>query len=162
MKSVSLIATVFLSILIHRHSTAQENEFKWPDHKTMAISLTWDDGRASQVDIGTAILNKYGIKATFYVLPSAVEKSLDSWKQAVADGHEIGNHSLNHPCSGNFLWARDKALEEKELDDIQQELLTANSRLKEMLGVDATEFAYPCGQTFVGGFVGVPEERELD
>ena len=150
MKTVTLIATIFLLILIHGQSTAQENKFKWPDQKTMAISLTWDDGRASQVDIGTPILNKYGIKGTFYVLPSAVEKSLDSWKQAVFDGHEIGNHSLNHPCSGNFLWARSNALEEKELEDIQEELLTANLRLKEILDVDASEFAYPCGQTFVG------------
>jgi hypothetical protein len=57
---------------------------------------------------------------------------------------------MKHPCSGNFIWARGQALEEKEIGDIRKELLLANDTLNEMLNVKATEFAYPCGQTFVG------------
>ncbi|MEQ8535103.1 MAG: polysaccharide deacetylase family protein [Imperialibacter sp.] len=124
--------------------------FPWPEGKQAAISLTFDDARASQVNGGTALLDAYGVKATFYVVPSAVRSQLSGWKKAVASGHEIGNHSLNHPCSGNFVWSRSKALEEYTLEKMGAELQEANRQIKAMLGVDCRVFAYPCGQTFVG------------
>ncbi len=129
---------------------AQSATFAWPQGKKIALSLSFDDARNSQVEGGTALLDKYGVKATFYVHPSAVEKRLDGWKKAVASGHEIGNHSLNHPCSGNFLWARNKALEEYSLEKMRDELVQANQQIKALLGVTPESFAYPCGQTFVG------------
>lgn len=149
-KSIKPILAIVAMTLTFNHTSAQETKFNWPEDKKIAISMTWDDGRSSQIEYGLPILNEYGIKATFYVVPSAVEQSLDGWKKAVADGHEIGNHSLKHPCSGNFIWSRDKALEEKEIGDITKELLIANDSLKLLLNIKATEFAYPCGQTFVG------------
>ncbi len=129
---------------------AQAKNFHWPDGKTMGLSFTWDDARESQPTIGLQILDKYGVKATFYVLPLAVEKQLEGWKKVVKSGHEIANHSLNHPCSGNFLWARKNALEDYSISKMEVELLAANTKVKSLLGVEMTEFAYPCGQTFVG------------
>ncbi len=128
----------------------ESGSFQWPDGNSMALSLTWDDARNSQVTVGTPLLDKYGIKATFYVVPSAVEEELQGWKTALANGHEIGNHSLVHPCSGNFLWARDKALEDYSLPQMARELEKANGEINKLLGVVPTAFAYPCGQTFVG------------
>ena len=124
--------------------------FAWPDGKQVALSLSFDDARASQVQGGTALLDKYGVKATFYLVPSSAERQLDGWRRAAAGGHEIGNHSLNHPCSGNFAWSRSKALEDYTLDQIERELTDANRRITELLGVTPASFAYPCGQTFVG------------
>jgi peptidoglycan-N-acetylglucosamine deacetylase len=128
----------------------QGARFHWPDGKRVALSLTFDDGRASQVEGGTALLDRHGVKATFYVTPSAVAQRLDGWKRAAAAGHEIANHSLNHPCSGNFPWSHSKALEEYTLEAIEREMSEANRRLVELLGVTPESFAYPCGQTFVG------------
>jgi len=146
-KTLILTFTLFFGLV----SFGQKSDsFHWPEGNTMAVSLTWDDGRNSQVTVGTPILDKHGIKATFYVVPAAVEEELKGWKSAVANGHEIGNHSMRHPCSGNFLWARDKALEEYSLDQMHNELKAANKKVEELLGVLPTEFAYPCGQTFVG------------
>ena len=125
-------------------------DFAWPEGTQAAVSLSFDDGRASQVDTGTALLNRYGVKATFYVVPSAVEERLEGWQQAVASGHEIGNHSLVHPCSGNFIWSQSKALEDYTIEKMRQELTTANERVHELLGVTPQVFAYPCGHTFVG------------
>ena len=142
--------TYLVTLLVIPLVSFSQSQFSWPEGKKMAISLTWDDGRSSQVEVGTPILDQYGIRATFYVVPSALERSLEGWKQAVANGHEIGNHSMTHPCSGNFLWAREKALEEMDLVDIDEQLDNANAEIKELLGVVPTEFAYPCGQTFVG------------
>ena len=128
----------------------QERKFQWPEGKQVAISLTFDDARASQVDAGTALLDQYGVKATFYVVPSSVKQRLDGWKRAVANGHEIGNHSFLHPCTGNFAWSRQKALEDYTLEKMESELKQANDSIKYLLGVTPRSFAFPCGQTFVG------------
>jgi peptidoglycan/xylan/chitin deacetylase (PgdA/CDA1 family) len=141
-----------LALLLSVLAFAQQpsTNFTWPEGKRAALSLSFDDARQSQVDVGVALLDKHKVKATFYVVPSAVELRLEGWKKVVASGHEIGNHSLNHPCTGNFPWSRQKALEDYTVEKMRDELKQANRRIKELLGVTAESFAYPCGQTFVG------------
>jgi len=143
-----LLPALLLSVLALAQKPS--TSFSWPDGKRAALSLSFDDARQSQVDVGLALLDKHKVKATFYVVPSAVERRLEGWKKVVASGHEIGNHSLNHPCTGNFAWSRQKALEEYTIEKMRDELQQANRRIKELLGVTAESFAYPCGQTFVG------------
>ena len=122
----------------------------WPDGKKAALSLTFDDARESQVEQGTALLDKYGVKATFYVVPDRMTPVLDGWKAAVENGHEIGNHTIYHPCTGNFDWIRDHALEDYTLASMRNELIEANQKIEEMIGVTPTSYAYTCGQKFVG------------
>lgn len=145
MKTRLVLALLFLPLFFAKAQT-----FQWPQKKEMALSLTWDDARASQVIIGTSILNQYGTKATFYVQPGPVSKELQGWKEAVEAGHEIGNHSVSHPCSGNFLWSRENALEDYSMEQINAQLRTANGQIYELLGTEPVSFAYPCGQTYVG------------
>lgn len=125
-------------------------EFRWPEGKRAAVSLSFDDARPSQVDVGLALFVRLDARATFYVVPVHVERKLAGWKRLVSSGHEIGNHSLRHPCTGNFEWSREAALENYTLDRMRKELLEGNRQLEEMLGVTPVTFAYPCGQTFVG------------
>ena len=129
-------------------------QFQWPAGKRAAVSLSFDDARLSQIDRGMAILAAHGVKATFYVSPGGLTARLEGWRRAVADGHEIGNHTLNHPCSGNFAWSRHKALEDYSLEQMEREVLEANRFIAEHLGVKPATFAYPCGQTFVGRGLG--------
>jgi peptidoglycan/xylan/chitin deacetylase (PgdA/CDA1 family) len=124
--------------------------FPWPGGARAALSLSFDDARQSQVDTGLAVLDAHGVKVTFFVVPGAVEERLEGWKRAVSAGHEIGNHSLIHPCSGNFAFARHKALEGYTYKRMRRELRDASARVKALLGVTPQAFAYPCGQTFVG------------
>lgn len=138
----------------------EKSEFKWPEGKKMGLTLTFDDARTSQVEKGIPLLDKYGVKATFYVtLNPVVELSglingnrqrIDQWKQAAENGHEIGNHSVIHPCSGNFDFAREKAIEDYTLKSMHLELDSASAIIEELLGVRPTSYAYPCGQTFIG------------
>lgn len=79
----------------------------------------------------------------------------DKWKKAVLNGHDIGNHSVYHPCSGNFTWSRNKALEEYTLQKMMTDLDSASRLIKEMMGVHPVSFAYPCGQTFIGRGINV-------
>jgi peptidoglycan/xylan/chitin deacetylase (PgdA/CDA1 family) len=116
----------------------------------MALSLSFDDGRVSQVTQGLPVFARHGAKVTLFVVPSAVEARLDEWKKAVAAGHEIGNHSLTHSCSGNFPFSRQKALEDHSIPRMREELAEANRRITALLAVTPRTFAYPCGQTFVG------------
>jgi len=133
-----------------RQAEQAKQNVRWPEGKRGALSLSFDDARPSQVDNGVPLLNRYKVRATFFVSPDRLKDRLDAWKQAVVAGHEIGNHSLVHPCTGNFPFARQKALENYTLEQMQAELKEANRQVQELLGVTPTTFAYPCGQTFVG------------
>lgn len=137
------------------NSTGTGNGFTWPEGKKMALSLTFDDARLSQTDKGIPLLDKYGVKATFYVSPENLIKESDKWKMAVLNGHDIGNHSLLHPCSGNFSWSRSRALEEYTLEKMKAELDSANRLIEVKLGIHPESFAYPCGQTFIGRGINV-------
>jgi len=131
-------------------SSGMDNSFSWPEGKKVAISLTFDDARLSQIDTGIPLLDKYGIKATFYISPGSMVQRTEGWKKAVLNGHDIGNHSVYHPCSGNFAWSRNKALEEYTPEKMKSELDSANRIITEVLGTTPVSFAYPCGQTFTG------------
>ncbi len=124
--------------------------FSWPDGKNIAISLTFDDARLSQIDKGIPVLDKYNVKGTFYLSPEAMMERKEGWKNAIKNGHDIGNHSLIHPCTGNFPFAREKAIENYSLMDMGIELDSANHIIKHILGVSPVSFAYPCGQTYIG------------
>lgn len=129
--------------------------FPWPPGKKAALSLTFDDARESQVDVGIPLLNEHGVKATFYVLPDGARKRLAGWKAALLAGHEIGNHSSTHPCTGNFAFSRRNALEDYTLERLERDLAEASLFVSRELGRGPTSFAYPCGQTFVGRGAGV-------
>jgi peptidoglycan/xylan/chitin deacetylase (PgdA/CDA1 family) len=131
-------------------STAGQQSFRWPEGKRAAVSLSFDDARVSQVEVGLALLKRLGLKVTFFVNPAPVEQRLGGWKQAVAEGHEIANHSLSHPCTGNYAFSVNNALEDYDLPKMARELDGANERIHELLGVTPTTFAYPCGLKFVG------------
>jgi peptidoglycan/xylan/chitin deacetylase (PgdA/CDA1 family) len=146
-------------VLLSVHVCAQDyvsgkdqggKSFKWPEGKQMALSLSFDDARFSQVDKGIPLLNKFGVSGTFYVSPDAMLSRVEDWKRAVDAGHDIGNHTLVHPCSGNFPWARHKALEDYTLEKMALELDSASSLIHQVLGIFPTAFAYTCGQTYVG------------
>jgi peptidoglycan/xylan/chitin deacetylase (PgdA/CDA1 family) len=47
----------------------------------MALSLSFDDARASNTALGIPLLDEYGVKATFFVLPAAVQRDLEAWKK---------------------------------------------------------------------------------
>jgi peptidoglycan/xylan/chitin deacetylase (PgdA/CDA1 family) len=124
--------------------------FEWPEGQAVAVSLTFDDARPSQIETGLPVLDKYGIRATFYAVPGNVEARREGWRALAGAGHEIGNHTVTHPCSTNFSWSRENGLEEYTLSRMERELLDCNLLLQELCGVTPETFAYPCGETFVG------------
>ncbi len=124
--------------------------FEWPDTVRAAVSLSYDDARPSQLDNGLPILNRHAVRATFYVSPPAARLRAADWRAAAAAGHELGNHTMTHPCSGNFDWSRTNALETHSLTSIERELLDANLFIADELGAQASTYAYCCGHKTIG------------
>jgi peptidoglycan/xylan/chitin deacetylase (PgdA/CDA1 family) len=125
-------------------------QFAWPDGRPAAVSFSFDDARPSQLDHAVPILDRHGLRATFYVSLPTMEQRLPEWRAVAATGHEIGNHSLKHACSGNFPFSRQNCLEEYTLERMDDELAESERILDDLVGPAQRSFAYPCGQKFVG------------
>ena len=120
----------------------------WKD--TGAVSISFDDGSDSQLEIAVPILDQFDLPATFYINPR-VRSDLEPWRKVGLSGHEIGNHTVSHICSRNFGWSGKKSLETSSLSDIENDILLAEERLRSLLP-EQTErtFCYPCYQNHVG------------
>lgn len=60
------------------------------------IAFTFDDGPSHNTTKIIEILNKYNIKATFFLLGTNIEGNEDIVKSLKDNGMEIGNHSYSH------------------------------------------------------------------
>jgi peptidoglycan/xylan/chitin deacetylase (PgdA/CDA1 family) len=62
------------------------------------VALTFDDGPTEEFTPQIlAILKKYNIKATFFMVGMNAKNHPDIVKQVLAEGHAINSHSLTHP-----------------------------------------------------------------
>lgn len=62
-----------------------------------SVYLTFDDGPIPEVTPWVLdVLDKYHIKATFFMVGDNVRKHPDEYKMVVERGHRIGNHTYNH------------------------------------------------------------------
>ena len=61
------------------------------------VYLTFDDGPIPEVTPKVlAILDKYQVKATFFMVGENIDKHPEVFEQVVQAGHSIGNHTYNH------------------------------------------------------------------
>lgn len=73
------------------------------DPSVKAIYLTFDDGPIPEATpFVLDVLARYNIKATFFMVGDNVRKHPDIFRQVIAAGHRIGNHTFNH--IGGFRW----------------------------------------------------------
>lgn len=163
-----VIAGLFFSSLVQAQTLEEDNSFKWPNGEKTAISLSYDDALASQLDNAIPSLNKYNIKASFYLHfrpESTVNDRLPEWREVAAEGHELGNHSVYHPCSAS-LPGRDWVLPEQDLDrysinQMKDELRLANTILFAIDGRLERTFTSPCIDSLIDGVNYWPLVREL-
>lgn len=67
-----------------------------PGHQH-AVYLTFDDGPIPEVTPWVLdVLDRYGIKATFFMVGDNVRKHPDVYDEVVRRGHRIGNHTMHH------------------------------------------------------------------
>ncbi|HKE18531.1 MAG TPA: polysaccharide deacetylase family protein [Kofleriaceae bacterium] len=60
-----------------------------------AVTYTFDDSQPSHIQ-HYAELQATGVRMTFYINRETAIGSLATWQQALADGHEIANHTVHH------------------------------------------------------------------
>ena len=146
----------FLPVLFF-FNTAAQSQGTWKGEKHTAVCLSYDDAMDVHLDNAIPQLNRFGLKGTFYLTGSSLtlEKRLEEWREAAKNGHELGNHTIFHPCNGQSK-QRDWVNEEQDLDFYSldrflDEVQVANTLLKAIDGKERRTFAYPCGDLVVEG-----------
>ncbi len=101
--------------------------------KRIAISFDACWG-AEYTDQLLGILDQYGVKTTFFLVNTWLNKYPEKAKEILARGHELGMHSVSHP---NFSRLSDQEMERELLDNKQM--------IKDLTGFDAFLFRPPFG-----------------
>ena len=114
----------------------------WPGGAKAAVSLTYDDGLNSQLDNVIPALNRFNLKATFFLVEENIEPRVKDWRAVGEAGHEIGNHTVHHPC--DLQSVSSAAFERQEIEGMEQ-FLAANFD-KGRVPI----YAYPCGVLDLG------------
>lgn len=143
-----IIVAFFLLTSVCTTAQNSKSSFGWPDNKKAAVCLTFDDGLDCHLDIAVPLLDSYKMKGTFYCTGKSLSLSrrMSEWRKIAASGHELGNHSLFHPCDGS---QRDWVKPEYDLrnytrERLRLELFTANTLLKAVDGKTIRTFGYTC------------------
>lgn len=122
-----------------------------------AVVLTYDDAIDADLDRVVPALDSVKLRGTFYLIGSSpvVQKRLEEWRRAARKGHELGNHSLMHPCDGtrpgrSFVTA-ETDLSRYTVARAVQEIRATNTLLQAIDGKTRRTFAYPCGDRTIAG-----------
>ena len=128
-----------------------ENDAKSWKGRKCAVVLTYDDALNVHLDNAIPVLDSLSLKGTFYLTASsdAGTKRIADWRKASANGHELGNHTLFHPCDASvsgMSWVKPEYdLSKYSLRKIQDEIKMCNTYLKAIDGKDKRTFAFTCG-----------------
>lgn len=154
-------------LLLATFDAAAVDPFSWPEGQQMAISLSYDDAIDSQLDNAIPALNRHGFKASFYLTLASptLNTRLDEWRAAADQGHELGNHTIYHPCSA-ALPDREWVASYYDIDrylvaEIVHEATIANSYLYAIDGRTERTFTPPCGDVIVSDGNYLPAIRDL-
>ena len=111
------------------------------------LALTFDDGMASVLANALPVLRHHGIPATAFVvtgwadgqIPDSVKRIVLDWRgvSALQDGGmTLASHSVSHSDFGRL-----------EPGEARRELEVSRDRMRQVLGVETSEFAIPLGQS---------------
>jgi peptidoglycan/xylan/chitin deacetylase (PgdA/CDA1 family) len=162
---MKLFITILTLIATYIPSVYANNSNFWPDNKQAAVSLSYDDSLLSHLTVVLPALNKANIKGSFYLTLASpnVVKYLNQWKQAAAQGHELGNHSINHDCIGELPgreWVKkENDLSLRSLTSYAREINNANQFLTLIDGQKQRTFTVPCGDIIINNQAILPLVR---
>ena len=99
------------------------------DKSKKMIALTFDDGPNYNTSKIIDVLNKYDIKATFFVLGSRAINNKNILKKMADSGMEIGNHTYNHL----LLTKYDENKIRSEIEDTSEVIYSATKKRPKLL-----------------------------
>lgn len=97
MKKLFFLIHCFLFAIILKAQTSAI----W-NGKSCAVVLTYDDGLNIDLTKVIPALDSVGLKGTFYISDyfDGLKDQINGWRKAAAEDHELGNHTVWHPCEG--------------------------------------------------------------
>jgi len=150
------IKPAIIAIILSYATMAYAQDDQVWDHKQCAVVLTYDDAIDIDLDHVIPALDSLKLKGTFYLIGASpvVNKRLNEWRLAAKHGHELGNHSMFHPCDGGLpdrsFVTPDGDLSKYTVTRAVNEIKATNILLKAIDGKDKRTFAYPCGDRKIG------------
>lgn len=105
------------------------------DTKEKKVAITFDASwREDNTDEIINILDKYNVKATFFLVGTWIDANPDKLKVLYDKGHEIGNHTNSHPDMNNI-----------SQDKLRKEIEAADEKIKKVTGAGTSLFRCPSG-----------------
>jgi len=123
---------------------------RWPGDRKAAISLTFDDAMNTHLDQTRPILKRHHLVGTFFVTTGKPEwqNRKTEWQALAAEGNELGNHTVNHPCLLEVIEPHSQdytpEMMEAEIRDAAAEIIATTNAHRGLT------FAYPCGNMSFG------------
>ena len=108
--------------------------------------VTFDDGRSDNYDCALPVLERFGVKVTFFIATGFLGKTFPTFageylmmtsaqvRELAALGHEIGAHTTSHP-----------KLTKVPIETARAEVEDSKRFLEDLLGSEIVSFAYPKG-----------------
>jgi peptidoglycan/xylan/chitin deacetylase (PgdA/CDA1 family) len=127
-------ASIIINVSNNIHGSTEQSKNKINQQKV--VILTFDDGYKSQYSSAKPILDKYGFKATFYIVCNYVgsgdnRMTWEEIKSLQQEGHDIASHTMNHDD-----------LSKLTPQEVEYEVAQSKQCLLEQ-GINPKSFAYP-------------------
>ncbi|MDR0821893.1 MAG: polysaccharide deacetylase family protein [Oscillospiraceae bacterium] len=100
------------------------------------VYLTFDEGYENgyTADILDTLKEK-GVKATFFITGDYAKKETELVKRMIAEGHAVGNHTMNHPSTPDLPEGK-----------VREEVAGLHEYVKANYGYEMTQFRFPMGE----------------
>ncbi|GLK50001.1 chitooligosaccharide deacetylase [Brevundimonas intermedia] len=148
---MALVARILAVMTVAVAAFASTASFARPLGAKTVVVLTYDDALPSQLSTAVPALNAAGLSGVFF-LSNLKPEAVEAWRAVAAEGHELANHTLFHPClSATFSASPRNTLEAHTPQSLLEEIAQANTLLAALDGRKRHGYAMTCGQTLAGG-----------
>lgn len=101
------------------------------------VYLTFDDGPSIYTDDILEILDRYGVKATFFVVGKESDSEKEALTMIVDGGHTLGMHSYSHKYEELY----------QSVESFAEDFVKLRSYLYEVTGVESRFYRFPGGSS---------------
>ena len=125
----------YIPVSVDQIALAMQGDFKLPEKP---VAITFDDGWQCAYKNAVPILDRYSMKATFFLVSKqAGGHTFMTWDEdrlLIKNGHWIGSHTVDH------AW-----LTKLNDADLEKEMVNSKKTLEAKLGIKINGIAYPYG-----------------
>ena len=118
-------------------SASGEQETASEEPMVHKVYLTFDDGPSVYTEEILDILDRYEVKATFFVVGKEGETAREALKQIVERGHSLGMHSYTHKYVELY----------SSVEDFAEDFVKLRSYLEDVTGVTSNIYRFPGGSS---------------